>query len=642
MKAIEEGQGHRVKRQAASCQLDLVFVVDSSGSINWADPDNWSTMLSFMADIVGRLNIGPSGAQVGVVLFSDNAQNSFYLNTYQNGQAVRSAILGLPYLDGQTNTQAGLQMMLRDQFTSARGDRPSASNVAVIITDGESTINVANTIPAADQARRAGVTIFSIGIGDQINENELRLMSSSPQTKDQNYFLSPSFNALSSISSLIATSACDVAAPSCGNEVDLLIVVDTSFNVQNSQVTFPEQLSYVKNFVSYVDLNRVRVSVVSYSNFARVVFRLNTYGPGQVSSMQAAIDSITYSGQGSNIADAFAVARSQVFTSQNGDRANAPNVVLFLTFGPATTNTANTEVNANALKSSGVVIVPVGVTSRVDSGQLQRIASDARNVFLVNSLSEANSQRNAIVAAACPAAPAPTPPPVVSDNFYCRWYADALGLEKDGVQCFCRYGTCDNRPTNGTQCENINECNINNGGCEQNCRDTDGSYQCSCGTGFRLSTDRHQCEDINECLTPRACGSESAVKCINTYGSYSCVTGVQPGFAGLIGAAPGANVVSAVGTSSATTTGVIAAIAISAVNLIVIVGIVLKYFKNKRAASAEKPSSVEVDGHTNHAFTNSAGTARSLGSLPAKLGPASMDADTDSISSMTMDDEFAH
>jgi len=120
------------------------------------------------------------------------------------------------------------------------------------------------------------------------------------------------------------------------------------------------------------------------------------------------------------------------------------------------------------------------------------------------------------------------------------------------------------------------------------------------------------------------------------------VTGVQPGFAGLIGAAPGANVVSAVGTSSATTTGVIAAIAISAVNLIVIVGIVLKYFKNKRAASAEKPSSVEVDGHTNHAFTNSAGTARSLGSLPAKLGPASMDADTDSISSMTMDDEFAH
>ena len=39
----------------------------------------------------------------------------------------------------------------------------------------------------------------------------------------------------------------------------------------------------------------------------------------------------------------------------------------------------------------------------------------------------------------------------------------------------------------------INECNSNNGVCEHNCRDTDGSYTCSCNRGFRLSVNGLSC-----------------------------------------------------------------------------------------------------------------------------------------------------
>ena len=39
----------------------------------------------------------------------------------------------------------------------------------------------------------------------------------------------------------------------------------------------------------------------------------------------------------------------------------------------------------------------------------------------------------------------------------------------------------------------INECQTNNGGCEQICTNTDGSFECSCNQGYSLSSDRTNC-----------------------------------------------------------------------------------------------------------------------------------------------------
>ena len=40
----------------------------------------------------------------------------------------------------------------------------------------------------------------------------------------------------------------------------------------------------------------------------------------------------------------------------------------------------------------------------------------------------------------------------------------------------------------------INECNTNNGGCSQNCTNTQGSRVCSCRTGFRPAGDGTSCQ----------------------------------------------------------------------------------------------------------------------------------------------------
>ena len=39
----------------------------------------------------------------------------------------------------------------------------------------------------------------------------------------------------------------------------------------------------------------------------------------------------------------------------------------------------------------------------------------------------------------------------------------------------------------------IDECQLNNGGCMQNCMNTNGSFMCSCNDGYILDTDAKSC-----------------------------------------------------------------------------------------------------------------------------------------------------
>ena len=43
----------------------------------------------------------------------------------------------------------------------------------------------------------------------------------------------------------------------------------------------------------------------------------------------------------------------------------------------------------------------------------------------------------------------------------------------------------------------INECSISNGGCEEICTNTNGSFICSCHQGYMLRGDKRTCRGIN-------------------------------------------------------------------------------------------------------------------------------------------------
>ena len=46
----------------------------------------------------------------------------------------------------------------------------------------------------------------------------------------------------------------------------------------------------------------------------------------------------------------------------------------------------------------------------------------------------------------------------------------------------------------GSNYVDIDECFDDIDGCAQQCTDTDGSYNCSCGSGYTLASDDHGCD----------------------------------------------------------------------------------------------------------------------------------------------------
>ena len=46
----------------------------------------------------------------------------------------------------------------------------------------------------------------------------------------------------------------------------------------------------------------------------------------------------------------------------------------------------------------------------------------------------------------------------------------------------------------------INECSIGNGGCQQTCVNTPGSYHCGCRSGYKLTNDNTTCEGSILCI----------------------------------------------------------------------------------------------------------------------------------------------
>jgi len=64
---------HAICVRSLGCLLDVVFVLDSSGSIRDnnvpGEMDNWGLLLDFIEDIIEKLNVGPTLSHVAAVMF---------------------------------------------------------------------------------------------------------------------------------------------------------------------------------------------------------------------------------------------------------------------------------------------------------------------------------------------------------------------------------------------------------------------------------------------------------------------------------------------------------------------------------------------------------------------------------------------
>ena len=158
--------------------IDIYFVMDESGSVG---ASNYELMKQFVHNTVSEFDIVPDDTQVGVISYASSARVQFYLNTYENKTDLLSAINNLPFNGGGTDTAAAIDLLRQSGFNLTNGGRPEVEavpRVGVVITDGHS--NFAATAAAAERAHNNSITLFAVGIGSNVNQNELEAIASNP------------------------------------------------------------------------------------------------------------------------------------------------------------------------------------------------------------------------------------------------------------------------------------------------------------------------------------------------------------------------------------------------------------------------------------------------------------------------------
>uniref|UniRef100_A0A8C0LUU0 VWFA domain-containing protein n=1 Tax=Canis lupus dingo TaxID=286419 RepID=A0A8C0LUU0_CANLU len=352
--------------------LDVVFVIDSSGSI---DHDEYNIMKDFMVDLVKKADVGKNQVRFGALKYADDPEVLFYLDDLSTKWEVISVLQKDQPMGGNTYTAEALGFS-DHMFTEARGSRlhKGVPQVLIVITDGESH-DADKLNDTAKALRDKGILVLAVGIAGA-NPVELLAMAGS----SDKYFFVETFGGLKGIFSDVSASVCNSSKVDCEIEkVDLVFLMDGSNSIH------PDDFKKMKEFLASVvqdfdvSVNRVRIGAAQFSHTYRPEFPLGTFiGKKEISFQIENIQQIFgYTHIGAALREV-----GDYFRPDMGSRINAgtPQVLLVLTDGQSQDEVAQA---AEELRHKGIDIYSVGIGD-VDDQQLIQITGTVKKRIVRN------------------------------------------------------------------------------------------------------------------------------------------------------------------------------------------------------------------------------------------------------------------
>ncbi|XP_062581120.1 collagen alpha-4(VI) chain-like [Saccostrea cucullata] len=393
---METCRNEKPNTECGEKEADIVFILDASSS---EGADNFKKELNFTADFMKGFQIGKQHVQFGLVTYSSYARNQFYFNTYNDLQSILHKLDTISYTGGSTHTESGLSSA-KFQYYSHHGGRPNAQKIAIVLTDGMS-YSSSRTIAKANELKKMGVKVISVGIGKDVSQTELNGIA----TDLQHVFTVGDFDALKSIQYEIKTAACaipnpPVIDPECGSGLsDIVFLLDSSGSER--KINFNKMLSFVQNFTQQFDIGpkNVQVGVATFSTSTHERIKLNQYS--DKTALLAAISGIYYDAGATYTDEALEFARTQAFLPSHGGRPNASRIVVVMTDGQSI-NHAKTLQEATSLKSQpNMKVISIGIGSGVNQQELNSIASDSQHVFSVANFDVLNKLNSELTFTSC-------------------------------------------------------------------------------------------------------------------------------------------------------------------------------------------------------------------------------------------------
>ncbi|XP_026769414.3 collagen alpha-6(VI) chain-like [Pangasianodon hypophthalmus] len=249
---------------------DIVFLVDSSGSIGDAD---FLKVKQFLHTFIVGLDIRPDKVRVGVAQFSNEPRQEFLLGEYADKNDLLEKVDKLTYLRGGTETGKALDFILNNYFTESGGSRinESVPQIAVVITDGESTDDM--EIPAM-KLRRKGVLIFTIGVG-AASITDLQSIANKPHQRfvlsftDYEELLKATTSTVDKVCISVAAQQ-EALAPTYA---DVFVLVDSSVEQTQKVIQLLRHLANQLNVSSTSN----RMALAQFAEDVSVEFRFDAY-----------------------------------------------------------------------------------------------------------------------------------------------------------------------------------------------------------------------------------------------------------------------------------------------------------------------------------------------------------------------------
>ncbi|RXM91445.1 von Willebrand factor A domain-containing protein 1 [Acipenser ruthenus] len=155
------------------CEGDLLFLVDSSGSVSSYE---FSKVREFLGSLLRPFSIGPEEVQVSVLQVSTQPTPEFGFSAHSSGESLQEALAGMRQLHGDTNTGAALGWARERAFGRGTGAREGVPRVLVWVTDGVSSDSV---LQPMRELREEGVAVLIVSTGHG-NYPELSAAASPP------------------------------------------------------------------------------------------------------------------------------------------------------------------------------------------------------------------------------------------------------------------------------------------------------------------------------------------------------------------------------------------------------------------------------------------------------------------------------
>ncbi|XP_036049543.1 collagen alpha-4(VI) chain-like [Onychomys torridus] len=356
---------------------DLVFLVEEFSRARQA---NFQQVVHFLKTTVQSLNIHPHTVRIGLVFYSEEPQLEFSLDTYQNAAQIFQHLdkLTLHGRRGRTKAGSALDFLRNEVFISEKGSRSNqgVQQIAVVIMESPSVDNVSTP---ASYLRRAGVTIYAVGIQPAAESKDLEKISTYPPWKHVIHL--ESFPQLVIVEDKLKNRLCpetmsriypqviERAQEDCMHveKADIYFLIDGSGSIR--PIDFIETKAFMKEVIKmfHIGPDRVRFGVVQYSD--KIISQISLSQYASMAELRTAIDDIQQGGGGTTTGEALS---RMALVFEDTARISVARYLIVITDGQSSDSVAEA---AQGLRDIGVNIYAIGVRD-ANTTELKEIANN--------------------------------------------------------------------------------------------------------------------------------------------------------------------------------------------------------------------------------------------------------------------------